>query len=45
VNGSYTGLGILLRGTTSLTDASQSADVLYHSLTGPIWLGVQPTQR
>jgi hypothetical protein len=45
MNGSYTGLGLLLRGTTAPSDATKRADVLFHSFIGRTWLGPQPVER
>ena len=45
MNGVYSGLGILFRDVAAPNDATQRADVLYHSLIGPTWLGPQPVQR
>lgn len=45
LNGSYSGLGILLRNVTAPSNVLMRADVLYHSLVGPAWLGPQPVER
>lgn len=45
LNGSYSGLGILLRDVTAPSNILMRADVLYHSLVGPAWLGPQPVER
>jgi hypothetical protein len=45
MNGSYSGLGVLLRGTTAPSDATKRADVLFHSVIGRTWLGPQAVER
>ena len=45
LNGSYSGLGILLRDIAAPSNPLMRADVLYHSLVGPAWLGPQPVER
>jgi hypothetical protein len=45
MNGSYTGMGLLLRDTAAPSDSTQRADVFLHSLVGRTWLGAQPVER
>jgi hypothetical protein len=45
MNGSYSGLGILLRDVAAPSNPLMRADVLYHSLVGPAWLGSQAVER
>jgi hypothetical protein len=45
MNGAYSGVGVLLRNTTSLRDSTQRSDVLLQSLIGRTWLGLQPPER
>jgi hypothetical protein len=44
-NGSYGGLGLLLRNAVSPDNASVRQDVFYHSVIGPTWLGPQSVGR
>lgn len=44
-NGAYSGLGVLLRNAVSPNNDSIRADVLYHSVVGPTWLGPQSVGR
>jgi hypothetical protein len=45
MNGSYSGLGVMLRNTTAPSDATKRADVLFHSVIGRTWLGPQAVER
>lgn len=44
-NGSYNGLGLLLRNAVSPNNASVRQNVFYHSVVGPTWLGPQSVER
>jgi hypothetical protein len=44
-NGSYEGLGILLRNAASPSNPALREDVFYHSTVGPTWLGPQPVGK
>lgn len=44
-NGSYQGLGVLLRDAASSNNASVRQDIFYHSAIGPTWLGPQSVAR
>lgn len=44
-NGSYRGLGVLLRDAISPSDGVTREDIFYHSIVGPTWLGPQSVGR
>lgn len=44
-NGSYNGLGLLLRNAVSSQNTTARQDIFYHSVVGPTWLGPQSVER
>jgi hypothetical protein len=44
-NGTYAGMGVLFKDAAAPSNPTQRADILFHSLVGPTWLGPQPVER